>query len=140
MTKKQRSTAPQSDQFAPLPDESLGEYLRRLRLIRGMDLGDVSSQTPRNPDSQHVSQSYLSQLELGRAVNPSRERLISLAHVLNVPETWILEKAGFTSGQLTGELDPRDRDLLLRAAQLSKEDRSVLDVIIDSLLLRRKKQ
>ena len=122
----------------PLPDESLGEYLRRLRLIRGLDLGDVAARTPRTPDSQHVSNSYLSQLELGRAVNPSRERLISLAKVLDVPEAWLLEKAGYSGGQTPGDISSDDRDLLLRASQLSKEDRSILKVIIDGLARRRK--
>lgn len=128
-------------ELRPFPDEALGEYLRRLRLIRGLDLGDVSVQTPKVPESQHVSQSYLSQLELGRAQNPSRERLVSLARVLDVPESWILERAGFSSGnasQVSDGLDAQSRRFALRVAQLNPEERSLLDSMIEGILQARR--
>ena len=116
MAKKDSNPGPKipDAELRPFPDESLGEYLRRLRLIRRLDLGDVSVRTPRVPESQHVSQSYLSQLELGRAQNPSRERLIGLARVLEVPEGWILERAGFSGGNVADSsngLDAQSRRL-----------------------------
>lgn len=143
MAKKDSNPGPKipDAELRPFPDESLGEYLRRLRLIRRLDLGDVSVRTPRVPESQHVSQSYLSQLELGRAQNPSRERLISLAHVLEVPEGWILERAGFSGGNAVDSsngLDAQSRRLALRAAQLNPEERSLLDSMIEGILQARR--
>ena len=143
MAKKGSNPSPRipDAELRPFPDEALGEYLRRLRLIRGLDLGDVSVQTPRVPESQHVSQSYLSQLELGRAQNPSRERLVSLAHVLKVPESWILERAGFSGGNAADSsdgLDPKSRRFALRAAQLNPEERTLLDSMIEGILQARR--
>lgn len=142
MPKKNSKTHPASPdaELMPSPNESLGEYLRRLRLIRGLNLGDVSGQTPQVPESEHVSYPYLSQLELGRARHPSRERLVSLARVFGIPEAWMLEKAGYSSGQtaLADELDPQSRNIALRAAQLSAEERSLVDSVIDGLLRRRR--
>ena len=135
------STKTSQAELRPFPDEALGEYLRRLRLIRGLDLGDVSVRTPTVPESQHVSQSYLSQLELGRAQNPSRERLVSLARVMDVPERWILKKAGFSSGnaaETSDGLDPQSRRFALRAAQLNPEERSLLDSMIEGILQARR--
>ena len=140
--KDSKATAKIPDaELRPYPDESLGEYLRRLRLIRNLNLGAVCAQTPQVPESEHVSQSYLSQLELGRALKPSRERLASLARVLDVPEGWILEKAGFSGGNAADAadgLDAQSRKIALRAAQLNPEERTLLDSMIQGILHARR--
>ncbi len=121
----------------PFLDETLGQYLRRLRLIRGINLSDVSAKTAQVPDGASVSISYLSHLELGLQQSPSREVLLSLAKVLEVPPGPLLELAGYSSRGLEppeDALDPEARELALRAAQLDPAERRMLDTMIRGLL------
>jgi transcriptional regulator with XRE-family HTH domain len=133
-------------ELSPRDDESLGAYIRRMRLMRGMGLGAVADATPKVPESRHVSYSYLSQIELGRALKPSRERLLSIAEVLGVPPAWLLEKAGF-SGR--GELAPEDdsspspivQQIALRAGKLDRTDQEAFLQMIDAVVrLRRSRK
>ena len=142
MVKKNPARNPKADELKPYPDEPLGQYLRRLRLIRHINLSDVSVKTSQAPDSVPVSVSYLSQLELGRAQNPSREILNSLAKVLEVPTGPLLELAGYSShGAATGEdeADPQSRQLALRLARLDPVERNLLDTMIQGLLEHHRK-
>ncbi len=142
--KADNPSAESGPEWRPRPEETLGAYLRRIRLMRGMDLGDVSDATPKIPESQHVSQPYLSQIELGRALHPSRERLITIARVLSLPEKWVLEKAGFSGETQVIEppaLSPLAQQISLRAAQLDPSDQEAFLRMIDAVLrLRRTKR
>lgn len=143
--KADKSSAEPGPEWQPRTEETLGAYLRRIRLLRGMDLGDISDITPKIPESQHVSQPYLSQIELGRALHPSRERLISLAHALGLPEKWVLEKAGLIGAtQIVPEPptpSPLAQQISLRAAQLDPSDQEAFLRMIDAVLrLRRAKR
>jgi len=146
-TKKQPKTTKGEDsldiELRPREDESLGAYIRRMRLIRGMGLGAVADATPKIPESRHVSYSYLSQIELGRALNPSRERLLSIAEALGVPPQWILEKAGFSGGS---EVTPEDgaspspivQQIALRAGKLDRTDQEAFLQMIDAVVRLRR--
>jgi transcriptional regulator with XRE-family HTH domain len=127
----------------PFLDETLGQYLRRLRLIRGINLSDVSAKTAQIPGGASVSISYLSHLELGLQQTPSREVLLSLARVLEVPPGPLFELAGYSSRGLEPpeeELDPEAREIALRAAQLEPAERRMLDTMIRGLLEHRRRK
>ncbi len=126
-------------------DESLGAYIRRIRLMRGMGLAEVADATPTVPESRHVSYSYLSQIELGRALSPSRERLVSIALVLGVPPAWLLEKAGFAGGtepraEDRGSPSPIVKEIALRAGQLDQTDQEAFLQMIDAVLRMRRRR
>ncbi len=126
-------------ELRPRDDESLGAYIRRMRLMRGMGLGAVADATPKVPESRHISYSYLSQIEVGRALNPSRERLLSIAEALAVPPEWLLEKAGFRAGTgLTPEDDespsPIVQQITLRAGKLDRTDQEAFLQMIDAVV------
>ncbi len=142
--KSVRGEAPDTE-LRPRADEPLGSYLRRIRLIRGMGLSEVADATPRVPESQHISYSYLSQIELGRAQSPSRERLISIAQVLGIPPQWVLEKAGFTGGTQSvtesSSSSPIVQQIALRAGQLDRTDQEAFLQMIDAIVrLRRRRR
>ena len=126
-------------ELRPREDESLGAYIRRIRLIRGMGLGAVADATPKVPESRHISYSYLSQIEVGRALHPSRERLLSIAEALGVPPEWLLEKAGFKAGSgLTPEdsesPSPIVQQISLRAGKLDRTDQEAFLQMIDAVV------
>src|SRR2546429_5779761 len=76
--------------------ESLGRYLKSVRLGSKMTLREVEEAT-----GKEVSNAYLSQLEHGRITRPSPNILHSLATVYGVPYETLMEKAGYiiASGQ-----------------------------------------
>ncbi|MBM3130611.1 MAG: helix-turn-helix transcriptional regulator [Chloroflexi bacterium] len=126
-------------ELRPRADESLGVYIRRIRLVRGMGLTAVADATPKIPESRHVSYSYLSQIELGRALRPSRERLLSIAEALGLPPEWLLEKAGFAAGVETTLDDdsvpsPLVQQIALRAGKLDRTDQEAFLQMIDSIV------
>ncbi len=134
-----------SIELRPRADESLGAYIRRVRLMRGMGLAEVADATPQVPESRHVSYSYLSQIELSRALSPSRERLMSIAEVLGVPPAWLLEKAGFAGGTEpalddSGSPSPIVKQIALRAGQLDQTDQEAFLQMIDAVLRMRRKR
>ncbi len=66
----------------------LAEELRRIRGIRGISLRKIE-------DITKISNAYLSQLETGKAENPSPAVLFKLAKVLDVPYESLMEAAGY---------------------------------------------
>jgi transcriptional regulator with XRE-family HTH domain len=66
----------------------LAEELRRIRGIRGISLRKIQANTK-------ISNAYLSQLETGKAENPSPAVLYKLAKVLEVPYESLMEAAGY---------------------------------------------
>ena len=70
------------------PEQSLGEYLRNLRLARKLSLREVE-------DASGVSNAYLSQLEQGKITKPSPHFLHKLAGCYVVPYETLMEKAGY---------------------------------------------
>src|ERR1700748_1980097 len=85
--------------------ESLGRYLRSVRLGSKMTLRDVESAT-----GKEVSNAYLSQLESGTIKKPSVHVLYALSTSLGVPYETLMERAGYivpsghkTEGQKHGK-------------------------------------
>lgn len=132
------------EDLRPRPEEKLGGYIRRVRLMRGLSLPDVARALADRPSSQRLSHPYLSQIETGQVYQPSRDRLQSLAGVLGVPPEWLYEKADLpvemgarpavTHGGIADyiatratELEPQDQTMILRMIEtvlnLRKEER-----------------
>lgn len=59
-------------EFQPRAEESLGQYIRRLRLLRGMSLPDVARFISHLPPERRVSHPYLSQDETGQGERTSQ--------------------------------------------------------------------
>src|SRR3989442_10738948 len=68
--------------------DKLAEELKRIRRIRGISLRKIE-------DITKISNAYLSQLETGKAENPSPAVLYKLAKVLAVPYESLMEAAGY---------------------------------------------
>jgi transcriptional regulator with XRE-family HTH domain len=70
--------------------DSLGRYLKSVRLGSKMTLRDVENATGRE-----VSNAYLSQLESGKISKPSVHMLYALSASLGVPYETLMERAGY---------------------------------------------
>ena len=68
--------------------DKLAETLRNVRGIKGVKLRDVEKATG-------ISNAYLSQLETGKAENPSPHVLYKLAQYYGVPYKSLMEAAGY---------------------------------------------
>lgn len=114
----------------PSAHETLGAYLRRVRLIRGASLPDVVQALANLPSAQSMSRQYLLQIEWEQIPQPSDENLQTLAQVLQIKPEWLLEKArqplkrehyplrqcnrvGELNGELARHMEPSDQKLLL---------------------------
>ncbi len=125
-------------EWKPRADETLGTYLKRIRLMRGHTLPDVARITAQLPPGQRVSHPYLSQIEHGQVFQPARERLASIAAVLAIPEVWVLEKAGYTS---TGseeaprvERNPMIDMIAARAAELNPSNQKIILDVMETFI------
>jgi len=63
---------------------SLAEYASRVRHDKGLSLMDVERASARH--GEKIAGSYVSRIENGLSLNPSKDKLIALAHGLGVPE------------------------------------------------------
>jgi transcriptional regulator with XRE-family HTH domain len=85
----------------PAKDQSLGEFLRTIRLSMPMTLREAE-------DASGVSNAYLSQLEHGKILKPSPHFLHKLAVAYGVSHEALMEKAGYVdkgpTARLTGRL------------------------------------
>jgi len=70
--------------------DSLGPYLRSVRLGLGLTLREVEEAT-----GKEVSNAYLSQLENGKISKPSPHILYALANALGTPYERLMERAGY---------------------------------------------
>ncbi len=136
-----RARPPETD-LAPRSDETLGQYLRRLRLKRNLGLIEVAERSPQHPESQHISHSYLSQLETSHATNPSSERLVSLARILDVPAEWLIEKAGLNPAVLPNDAADEtslSRQVARRAAKLDSQEAQIVLAMIEGIIAKRQR-
>lgn len=90
--------------------EQLGSVLRAARLEKGLSLRQVESDTG-------ISNGYLSQLETGRAVQPSPHVLRKLADLYGISYGSLMKVTGYSDGQDGGEI----RDLFLSHRSNNKE-------------------
>lgn len=76
-------------------NQTLGAYLFHVRKIKRLTLREVERAT-----MQEVSNSYLSQLEHDRIINPSPNILNRLAEVYRISYLVLMEKAGYAIAPL----------------------------------------
>ncbi len=136
--KKPQSQPALDSQLQPRTEESLGQYIRRLRLLRGMSLPDVARFTAHLAPERRVSHPYLSQIELGQVFRPAPERLQSIARVLQVPPEWLLEKAGMDEKGVVDisnqDASPLVEQIAFRAAQLEPADQKMFLEMIEAVV------
>lgn len=90
--------------------EQLGSVLRSARLEKGLSLRRVESDTG-------ISNGYLSQLETGRAVQPSPHLLRKLSDLYGMPYESLMRAAGYSDRGANSEI----RDLFLSHRSIDKE-------------------
>ncbi len=129
-------------EWKPRADETLGAYIRRVRLMRGMNLPEVARVTAQLPAAQRVSHPYLSQIELGQVFRPAPERLQSIAKVLAIPEAWLLEKAGFSASGVgpapSIERSPIAERIAMRSATLDAADQQLILQMVETIVRMRR--
>ncbi len=129
-------------EWKPQAEETLGQYIRRIRMMRGLNLPDVARVTSQLPESERVSHPYLSQIELGHVFQPARARLVSIARVLGIPEAWLLEKAGFSAGGVSQpprvERSPMVEQIAMRAAQMTPADQKLFLQMMEAIVRMRR--
>lgn len=74
----------------PARSDTLGDYLKAIRIGLKMTLRDVEKAT-----DKEVSNAYLSQLETGKIENPSPHVLYALTQVYDVSYESLMERAGY---------------------------------------------
>jgi HTH-type transcriptional regulator, competence development regulator len=93
--------------------DKLAETLRRVRGVKGAKLRDVEKATG-------ISNAYLSQLENGKAENPSPHILHKLAQFYGVPYESLMEAAGYLVDEKAAA-NKRQRPGAIQAALMSAE-------------------
>ena len=112
----------------------LGEELRRVRGIRGISMRKIEEITK-------ISNAYLSQLETGKAENPSPAVLHKLAKVLDVPYESLMEAAGYLRPPQPKSSTPKrvsGIEAALLSAQLSSEEQNQVADFISFLRAQRR--
>ena len=106
--------------------DTLGETLRLTRKLKGLSLREVEERTG-------ISNAYLSQLETGKAENPSPHVLHKLSEVYDVPYESLMKAAGYLvkPGPKSG---PPKRPSAIQAALMSakltpEEEKKVAEFI-----------
>ena len=115
-----------SEEPEPTRSDSLGAYLKALRLGLDMTLRDVEEATDRV-----VSNAYLSQLENSKISKPSPNVLHALATVYNVSYGALMERAGYVSPVRSGEQDARHGRVATFAIEnlTAEEERALLEYL-----------
>lgn len=120
------SPASPHNRYRPQADETLGEYLRRLRTAaaevqgRAISLDAVADMTGHLPAPQRFTGAWLSQTESDSNKQSNESKLRSLAAVYSrllrtpIPAEWLLAKAGFHVEEPVVKLDDQSLDWLLR--------------------------
>lgn len=140
MFKRKKATRNQDKLKRELhPDlaETLGQYIRRLRLMRGMKLSDLSRATAHF--GTQVSQIHLSHIELDVVANPAIEELTSLAKVLDIPPQWLIEPSQMSESPIThaAQNDPQDN---ARQVALDSNEQKMILAMTEAILHRRELQ
>ena len=115
------------------PEQSLGEYLRNLRLARKLSLREVE-------DASGVSNAYLSQLEQGKITKPSPHFLHKLAGCYVVPYETLMEKAGYITREEPEAKSTKQRKGQLAPSALGALSRSEEEELLKYLAYIRSQQ
>ncbi len=128
------------DGLQPHEDETLGSYLRRVRIARGLNLPDVARALIGLPKEMRVSHPYLSQVELGQVAQPSRDRLVSLANLYHIPSDWLLRKAGYTLilEEPTSSTSGIVHQIMKRVEELAPADQKLFLTLLDAVAKQRR--
>lgn len=115
--------------------QKLAETLRKLRAMRGVRLRDVERDTG-------ISNAYLSQLETGKAENPSPHVLYKLAEYYGVPYESLMEEAGYLTPHPRKATQKPVSTLgaALMSAKLSEEEEEKVIEFIEFLRMQRRKR
>ena len=117
-----KTEADMSDERSTDAGESLGAYLKSLRLGTERTLRDVEEASSRN-----VSNAYLSQLENGKISKPSPNVLHTLATVYGVSYGKLMERAGYVSPVGAGKEEARHGQAATYALEkLTREEEKAL--------------
>jgi transcriptional regulator with XRE-family HTH domain len=109
----------------------LGEELRRLRIEKGVTLREVEKETD-------VSNAYVSQLENGKAEQPSPRVLHKLAGYYKVPYNRLMEAAGYIQPPRNGQPSgPGSLQAALMASDLTENEENTVAQFIQFLRLQR---
>ncbi len=107
----------------------LAEELRQIRKIRGISLRKLE-------DTTKISNAYLSQLETGKAENPSPAVLYKLANVLDVPYESLMEAAGYLTPPEPKSSSPKRLsgiEAALLSADLTSEEQKQVAALVSFL-------
>ena len=112
---------------------SLGEALRRIRLLTGKSLRDVERETG-------VSNAYLSQLETGSTKSPSPQILFKLSAAYEVPYESLMELAGHLKATPNAQQRTSAIHAALMSAKLTAEEEARVAEFIAFLRSQRRKK
>jgi len=107
--------------------ESLGDYVRRIRTGKNMSCADVEKQSARR--GKRIAGSYVNRIENDPRVRPTADRLRALANGLGVPVPELLARAfGIAS---FGERSSEELCLITRYRDLSRERKEDVLKLVD---------
>jgi transcriptional regulator with XRE-family HTH domain len=115
----------------------LGNHVKHLREQLGLTQAELSKETARH--KPHLSRSYISRIEGGEVVMPSKDLLESLARALRTTTTDLLSHAGYIQGESpSGEFElALDR---LKGIDLTPEEKEDILLAIEIALGRHKRR
>ncbi len=142
-------------EIAPREEETLGQYLRRLREMAGMSQADVVRATEHLSPPRRIT-SWLARVEAGDFEYPDAEKLAVLAQVygerigLEIPVDLLRVKAGYdplfppaaTAAQIPPDWAvelarrPELRDLVRKLLELPEDDRAAIATMVAHLWSR----
>ena len=97
--------------------ETLSDFVRRIRIEKRLSCADVSKQSARF--GKRIAASYINRLENYPTLKPTADRLMALANGLGVPVPEVMARAfGIAS---YGERSSEELSLLTRYRELSRE-------------------
>jgi len=108
----------------------LGEELRRLRIEKGATLREVEKATD-------ISNAYLSQLENGKAEQPSPRVLHKLAEYYKVPYNRLMEVAGYLQASGARQNGVGSIEAALMTSGLTEDEEKTVAQFIEFLRLQR---
>jgi len=108
----------------------LGEELRRLRIEKGATLREVEKATD-------ISNAYLSQLENGKAEQPSPRVLHKLAEYYRVPYNRLMEVAGYLQASGARQNGVGSIEAALMTSGLTEDEEKTVAQFIEFLRLQR---
>lgn len=139
MFKRKKATSKNNlgTELQPDPLETLGQYIRRLRLIRSLKLSDLARATARF--GAQVSEIHLSHLEFDMSPNRSIEDLTKIAKALDIPPQWLIEKSEMNGMAVKqGAQDDLQEGML--QVTLDPDKQQMILAMIDVILRRRRSE